>query len=424
MSDTLFMSAMDMGRRRAASRALLLLLLLSLGASACGSDPPTKASPVDGSAVTTSISPPESPSIAIPSLAALPRASGWLVSLRGGNLYLGDLRDGSEEQLTSSGLGASYAGYTGHEANITLYFVELTERAPETDPSLGTAILWRRRLGDAHNEHVFYFRPTRSNTHGNPLAHAASIAPDGSSFAFADQRGVNRYDPASGVTTLLANDCQTEPRPEKGCVAYINPQWSPDGKWILAAKLLYEGSISVVVTADGTSGREFADVGGDVQSWALDSRYFCAFNTTFSPGGVHLVSPVDGSRHPLSAWLGQATGATARSWDAFGKLAVADDSDREDGADRVAVFQIHPPGDNAAVYTLIDPYRDVLGWLPDGSGVIVQGLQPCMVCGERPPLVAALTVPDGTLRALPFAAFTSFGDGVVGAIPFAAAADD
>jgi hypothetical protein len=286
----------------------------------------------------------------------------------------------------------------------------------------------RRLIDGGAAEDLFTFRPSSANTDGNPLAHAASVAPDGTGVAYADDAGVHRYDIASGVTTLLlANPCQTEPRPEKGCTAYINPQWSPDGRWVLASKLLWEGSISVVVGADDpASVREFADVGGDHQSWSPDSRYFCAYNETFVPGGAHFVSPVDGSRSPEHPELARATSVRACVWDDFGKLAIAGDTGGSSDASRVAVFGIQSlSGVDNVVLTLDPPYTSVTGFLPDGSGLIVKGVPPCaVVCGERPPVEAALLL-DGSVRSLPFVSgLSAAGDGVVGAIPLVPPKDD
>lgn len=401
-------------------------LLLAAAAIACGSSSSPSVTTTGAPTIATAVSPPEASPAAILTPAPLPQTTGWLVYLRGGNLYLGDLRDGSEQQLTSGSVGAGYAGYTGYQANVTVYYAELIEPAPANGRSLGTARVSRRRIDTGVADDLFTFQPVASSTDGKPLAHAVSVAPDGNAIAYADDAGVQRYNIATGTTiTLLASDCQTEPRPQKGCVSYINPRWSPDGKWILAAKLGYEGSISVVVRADGpTSVREFPDVGGDVQSWSPDSRYFCAFNEIYAPGGGHLVSPADGSRHPLDGRFSTAKDIAACTWDAFGKLAVMTRTDAGGDGDVVSTFQIQPPTYQATVNPVPLPYRDVVGWLPDGSGLIVQGSPPCAPCGERPPLVAALMISDGSLRVLPFAAFTSFGDGVVGSIPFAPPKDD
>ncbi len=404
----------------------MMAVMVAVAGTACGSGAGSGATPTLGSATVAST--PVSPVSASP-LAPTPapqlRSRGWLVYKRSGDLYVGDLTTGVEQRFTTEGFGAGYAGRTGYESGFTVYFTSYLTPPPASESATRPAQVSRRRIDGGAVEHLFTFMATNASTDGEPLAHAVSVARDGSAIAYADESGVHRYDVVSGaVSQLLTNPCQTEPRPARGCTMFINPQWSPDGKWILVSKLVGEGSISVVVAADDpTSAREFPDVGGDHQSWSPDSRYFCAFNEIFAPGGAHVVSPIDGSGPPQHAALAHASGIKACVWDEFGRFAVADDSDGSGGADRVAAFP-PPPGDNGAVYPLPPAYVDVIGWLPDGSGLLAQGLPPCSVCGERAPLVAALMLVDGTLRSVPFTAFSALGDGVVGAIPFVPPPDD
>lgn len=401
-------------------RLTLLSLLVGGIAVGCNSNSsqrtPVAAPPTS---VATFVSPPGAPGpppTAVPTLAPLLQSRGWLVYLRGKDLFVGDLATGQEQQLTSGSLGAGFAGYAGYETRVSLYYTTLIEQAPQNDRSLGLVQVSRRRIDGGAAENLFTFRPTRASTDGNPLAHAASAAPDGTAIAYADDTGIHRYDVASGATTtLLANPCQAEPRPEKGCVTYINPQWSPDGRWLLASKLLYEGSVSVVIGADDpASMREFPDVGGDVQSWAPDSRYFCAFNTTFQPGGTHIVPPHDGVRYRPAGRLADAKSAdganiftSACIWSAANALALTYSVGPPHDQWRFAVFSAAPFAEVISDNAMPPVFTHAAVWLPDASGVII-----VRQAGEEAPYNLALLL-DGSTRRLPLAT-----DGqVVGTIP-------
>jgi len=78
---------------------------------------------------------------------------------------------------------------------------------------------------------------------------------------------------------------------------------------------------------------------------------------------------------------------------------------------RVAVLGLSRGGCPDRAYDVPEPYHSMSVWLPDDSGIVISGYEPCVPCGERDPVNAVLLL-DGTVRRLPFETGI-----VVGAIP-------
>lgn len=149
-------------------------------------------------------------------------------------------------------------------------------------------VIQRQTIGAADNTQIATLPADTRNSSGFP-----AFSPDGGRIAYSNggiwvtQLATNQQ------TRLVADNIPTDPNRENEIVIYSNPQWSPDGQWILATAGYYEGYDFVLISVAGTP-REpiplniyIADA-----AWTDDNRVM-----VFSSGGFYnepaltLISP-------------------------------------------------------------------------------------------------------------------------------------
>jgi len=364
------------------------------------------------------VSPPQATPTASPTPAPVLRSSGWLVYLRGGDLYVGALDGGGEQRLTTGSLGAGYVGYVRDGPTTWVYYTSLIERAaPDDIYSVGTVRLLRRRLGSDEEQRIETFRGSRVNLDGDSTSGLASVTSNGHLVAYAADEGIDVLNVDTRVAERwLTDSCypsggtSTPPACEHG-VAYVAPLWSPDGRWLAASKVLYEGAVLALVRTDRSESVELT-FGDDFKAWAPDGARLCAPQSGYlgyKPAGIAEVS----SRTFTELIPSGVASAPASScaWSADGRIAIAFVGHDSDSIDHLGFFD--SGGRPIASFDLTSPALWVSTWLPDGSGVVVARALPGPDYSN--PLINldnTAVMLDGTSGSLPFAAGR-----VLGAIP-------
>lgn len=185
-------------------------------------------------------------------------------------------------------------------------------------------------------------------------------------------------DLAAGTSRrLLTNSTPCES--PANCYSYSRPRWAPNGERALIAKTFWEGGADTLIDP-------FADVIEEVQTpggaairseWSPDGASICMSQNTYSSAGAVIVYDVatgDTVDSTLALPLATPTEGALRidtrgcTWNPDGTLAIAYHAPNEYTEDTIAVL-----GRSFAVLhesTAVSDLFDLIGWLPDGSGVL------------------------------------------------------
>jgi WD40-like Beta Propeller Repeat len=320
-------------------------------------------------------------------------SSGWLIYVRGQDLFVGDLTTGSEEQLTHGSLGAGYAGEAVIDGITWLYYFSVTESGGGLPSS---AAMLRRRFGGDSEEQLFTFHPSSFLTLARDIA---SVSPDGTRIAYVADDGLHVRTLASKDDKLLL---QNMPRPADRSVAgthYGRPVWSPAGRWLLVtrepdppANAPNEGPL-ILDPSDAGSERDLP-IGGDPE-WSPDGQELCG-NTRATVDDVALYTVASGEvRNLTSSWFANASLAHSFglcAWSSDGKLA----SGYGIGAIQFEIAVLGASGTKIAIIDAGAVLPEVTQWLPDGTGVIVTTLG-----GASLDATSSAVMLDGSWRRLP-----------------------
>jgi hypothetical protein len=358
-------------------------------------------------------SPPEYRPTAVPTAPSVLKSTGWLVYLRGTDLYLGTLDGSPEQRLTTGSAGAGYAGLARSGGITWLYYTSMTDPTGGVRDRVVTFDVFRRALFFGSEERLFSFTGNGRNA-VYPDTNA-SVSPDGRYVAYTDANGIELQDVAlQQRRTLLANGvCDRDGR-GVGCFMVSHPVWSPDGSSVLVTKGFYESAVGVLMEDPlGTPmARQLSEppveYGGVFRSWAPDGQMFCASETGYAYGGTGIVDVAGLSYRPLDDALERAASVASANpryttdcvYGPGGALAVTL------GGENRSVVAIRLPGDADFIGVPMPPqWFAARAWLPDLSGVVVDHRG----AGPRQTIVLSL---DGSLHSLPFVA-----DRVLGGVP-------
>lgn len=367
-----------------------------------------------------SLSPPRqvarpTPTLTTEPLPTLTPTEGILVYAKDDDLWVASLDGGetlSPRRIASSEYGVAYAGYTRNASGrIDLYYTSQLTQRTERGIAYGEFGVYRIALGSGAEEELFRFT-------GRALEHplspsGAAVSPNGRYVAYADRRGLVIADLTTAEQhRLLTNGC-AEPGNELSCWWYLSSEWSPDGTTLAVVKGLWEDALVVLLDPFASSIVPVEANYGAIGDWSPDSQRLCIWESLGIHGPVLRVYDVTSraSINVLTKLPLPARGPNVPSpdvygcaWSGGGQLAVGYSKQFEDPA-QVAVLD-----DDVRVVATSDPVEGrfvVVGWLPDGSGVIFNRLDG--QAGSQHPIVVA---PDQGLKSFPFDA-----DWALGVIP-------
>ena len=343
---------------------------------------------------------------------------GVLVYLRGNDLWVASLDSGQglpPRAITNGSLGTRYAGYVRrNDGGVDLYRVsQLTKVAETNTTGVAEFGVYRVPLEGGDGEEVLRFS---SGVPEDPLwPPNASVSPDGEHIMYVDTEGLVLFHRSSEEGSRLLDNLGCQDEFCETYYTYYNPQWAPGGDLALVMKFVYEGSVAVLVqpfdspvsVTETSNGAWFTD-------WSPDGKRVCLRKERYLREGPAVVYDVatgetrDTSVNlPLPTPLPRGTRVEHQgcAWSEDGRLAIGYRKPITSLPYWIAVLDAETD-----LLALSDPiqYRiNVIGWLPDGSGVIFNRFDQ-----QGDALGPAIFQPESGIAELSFEA-----DWVLGVIP-------
>ena len=153
-----------------------------------------------------------------------------------GELWISDGDGSNERRLSPAGLNSVYAGkIKGKSGGVIVYFV--------TEDNETLRSVWRVDVDSGEARSLFSYE-------ARPESVDAGVSPDGGHIAYVESLGLSLFDVVSGETRRLSavGDLDACSRGEVSeCWRDFQPQWSPDGRFLLATTRGWEGGWARVI---------------------------------------------------------------------------------------------------------------------------------------------------------------------------------
>ncbi len=341
---------------------------------------------------------------------ASPSGDGTLIFIRNDDLWVAPLDGpGEPRAITSGSLRAKYAGYTLRpDGGIDLYYLSQLEGNTELSDD-AELVAYRVALEGGEPEELFRF-PT-----DNARLSGASVAPDGLRIVYADVDALILRDLVSGQETVLARSR----RVLAGNGQYVrtdmltSPSWSPMGERVYSG--MFDGPDTVVTIIIDLPPRTITvadiDYPGHWGTWSPDGSLLCLYSGDIYDGGLTLYNVETHEQIDVLASgvlpariEDRQSSVGACAWAQDGRLAVSYSPIAEEPHRVFILDEQLALIDQSELFT---PSPGVIGWLPDGSGVVVARRS---TDGES--FTAGIYRPGGEIEYLPFEA-----DRVIAVVP-------
>lgn len=315
-----------------------------------------------------------------PPLPTLEPGPGRLVFLKDEELWVAPL-DGSAtpRMFASGGLGSRYAGYVQRPGRgIELYYMTQLIERPMPSGDRGDFAVYRVALSGGTPEELVRFE---GRAFRHPLSRSqASVSPDGQYLAYVHGPGLAILDLTSGATQQVLQNGACDGPVFETCWDYRRPEWSPDGRLLKVSKVLWEGSLTVLIAPFETPLGVTETLYSGASTWSLDGQQLCIRKLTYlglSPTLVYDVATGKSSDTsinipvPTPATSSQHVDAQTCAWAEGGLVAVGYIVDRVPGSPRSGFIAVVDSALN--LVTMSDPIEDFVGvvaWLPDESGIM------------------------------------------------------
>ena len=394
--------------------AAITLTFIALGFTGCSRGQALSSPTPTPAAVSTSAPVIPSPRpISIPTAAPAVTGGGWLVYLRAGDLYVGALDGGSEQQLTSGASSPDFAGYARDGAGVTwIYYTSLSQS--QSDGS-ATIQVDRQALGRSTSEELFTFNANAQEVASSEPA--ATVSPDGRYIAYTDERGLRIYDVAAHSERGLLSNQPHSPTNAPGNI-YLSPLWAPAGGWLVVTRTGYPPldppTLDFIRPLEPIT-EYTADAGGAFRAWSADGTRLCASRAGFFTRGytfddVGLLTPGQPTFQLLflrvfmekPGFVPQVSDPTACSWSRDGRVAISHGIERASSS----AITVVRTADLSRTPLSMGHYAggfSVVGWLPDGDGV-VRSVENSYLGNQNVVLML-----DGSFRSVPFRPERIFG---------------
>ena len=271
---------------------------------------------------------------------------------------------------------AKYAGYALRpDGDIDLYYLSQLEENVQIFDEVEFGV-YRVALEGGEPEELFRF-----STDGAHLV-GADVSPDGLQIIYADVDALILRDLVSGQETVLARSRRTLVG-GAGDGYYIrrdmltSPIWSPTGERVYSS--MFAGTDTVVSVIIDLPPRRVtvADIRypGHRGSWSPDGLRLCLYSEAIYDGGLvvynvetHEQIDVLASGVLPARIEGRQSSVARCAWSEDGRLAVSYSPIAEEPH---RVFILDEQLALVAQSELFTPSPGTIGWLPDGSGVVV-----------------------------------------------------
>ncbi len=387
--------------------AAFVTLVIVLAAFACDDheSPSATAPTATGVLLQTAVSPPRVPTPTIPPFPQIGppiETSGWIVFHRAWDLWVARLDGSREHRLTSRTDGSSFAGVvTRSDGSRELYY---TLALPPVNTGMVRSVrieLARQPLDDSRPSEVIFSFDVSGHWLQTPFDGTyASVSPDGSFVAYADETGLWLRDLTSGLSKRLLtnnNDDACDDVSIGLCSSYAEPAWSPTGDWLVLTRVLYEGAIADFIRPHEPVTEYTSDVGAHWRAWSYDGTQICGPEGRLQISGWAVTTPTGDHQRDIGEELRRAgvqVGGwiTDCAWADDGRIALQYMHDDRGYDQRIAVLA--PDGSLLADIDHPLFQSGLQGWLPDQSGFIL-----AYGDGEGHPL-SFIVLLDGSVHAL------------------------
>jgi hypothetical protein len=332
-----------------------------------GTDEPAAA----GAPTSTTMVPTRDAPATVPASAS---AGATLAFVRENDLWAAPLDgDGEPRVITSGSVRASYAGYAVRDdGGVDLYYLDQLEDVVGLYDEADVAVR-RVPLEGGEPEEVFVF-PSR-----NASLASAAVSSDGQRLVYADGDALILRDVASGEETVLARSRYSL----AGDGSYVpndiltDPVWSPTGDMIFATMFVGNDTIMTVLVdlapPISVTDLRFID---HRASWSADGSQLCIYYAGVDEAAGLVLYDVEThetvdllvAQYLPTSLQGARASTGGCAWSDDGRLAASYTPDVAEPP-RVCILDA-----NLVVVDQSEPLEvtgGVVGWLPDGSGVVV-----------------------------------------------------
>ncbi len=302
-------------------------------------------------------------------------ATGSLVYLKDRDLWVAPI-DGKTAslRLTYGSIGAGYAGYVRRaDGGIDIYYT--SQESGDRDG--GSFAVYRSDLAGGDAVNVVEFPGSSKNAEF--YCCNASVSPNGMSLAYVDESGLRLLDLRSGRTSLVVhNGLSVNCSPSSSeCFGNYFPLWSPTSDAIAFVRIYYEGSDLFLLRPFSPSPGE-TRIGRDgfaYRSWSPDGKEMCSQIGLSEHDGnsPRTRDVISGKSFLLSSALlpplksaPLVNAGSGCAWSPDGRIAFSYIG--EGLSQHVAVL------DRGRKLAALLDGGPVVGWLPDGSGVIFRAV--------------------------------------------------
>ncbi len=347
-----------------------------------------------------------------PAQVAAPPAT--LIFFRDDDLWVAPLDQSSPpRQITFGGFRPGYAGHVPRsDGGIDLYYLSQLEENVQLFDEVEFGV-YRVALEGGEPEELFRFSTDSAHLAG------ADVAPDGLQIIYADVDALILRNLVSGQETVLARSRRTLGGAGDGY--YIrrdmltSPIWSPTGERVYSS--MFAGPDTVVSVIIDLPPRRVtvADIRypGHRGSWSPDGSRLCLYSEAIYDGGLTIYNVETREQIDVLASgvlpariEGRQSSVGRCAWSDDGRLAVSYSPIAEEPHRVFILDEQLALVDQSELFT---PAPGVIGWLPDGSGVVVA------VARRNPDgesFTAGIFRPGADIEYLPFEA-----DWVIAVVP-------
>jgi len=259
------------------STALLITVVGCLTIAGCGdseeqtnSPTPTESAPAVPASVTATATPVPIHLSGLKIVFVRPQTTLSVYGRSYGELFAAD-PDGLNVTALAPGEEASFVGFGLRESDILLYYIAKTDDTQ--------AVLRQRNLRTTEVKDLTSFAAPRKSD-GPSIG---SLSPDQRYVAFNHSNGIDVLDLETGERRE-ALEAENPNCIESGpCHSFYEPQWSPDGTWLLASQVFYEGSRNVLIKPLEPEFEMIALDGYSNASWSATSSTLCGNEGGFNP---------------------------------------------------------------------------------------------------------------------------------------------
>ncbi len=204
-----------------------------------------------------------------------------------GTLFMANA-DGSSPVELAPGEEASFVGFGRQRSAVVVYYMA---KVSETE-----SLLRQRDLASGEVKDITSVTaPEKSDA-----PPSGDISPNGTQIALHHAEGIDIVDASTGqgrrLVTSDGSGCDAVPVDFDRCYGFYGPEWSPDGRYLTARRMFFEGGEDVLIDPS-VDESQFTSLGVENAGWAPSSDRVCGSEGGYDPRILYAAPvPTDGSQ--------------------------------------------------------------------------------------------------------------------------------